>query len=486
MEKIRLRFAPSPTGFVHMGSLRTVLFDYLLAKRLKGELILRIEDTDQTRLVDGSLENLLKILSWLKIEFDEGPHKPGKYGPYIQSERIKTYHKYIEQLIDNGSAYYCFCTKERLEEMRDEQIKEKKAPRYDKKCRFLSKEEVSKNIEQKKEYVIRQKMPETGEVIVFDEIRKEIKFKASDLEDQVLLKSDGMPTYQLASVIDDHLMKISHVSRGEEWIPSLPKNVLLYQAFNWQVPKFIHFPLILNKTGGKLSKRQGDVFVEDFKNQGFLPEALINFSALLGWHAQDDNELYTLKKLEKEFSLERIGASPAVFDIEKLKYFNSYYIKKLDLNKLTELSLPFLIQAKLINFNPSSEELKLSKKVLSLAQERVKTLAEVPELFSFFFKKIDYNKELLKWKNLEEKEIKNNLEIILNLLKNEENWTISSLESLIINYIKTNSLKNGDFLWPLRVALSGQKFSPSPFENAWALGKSESLDRIKLAISKLN
>jgi len=487
MKKIRLRFAPSPTGYVHIGSLRTVLFDYLLAKNLKGELILRLEDTDQSREVKGALDNLLNICSWLGLEFSEGPHKENPdFSPYIQSQRTSVYKKYTQELLENSSAYPCFCSKERLDKMRDEQTKNKQAPKYDRKCRDLNQNEVKEKLDKDEKYVIRQKMPLEGEVKVYDELRGEIIFKASELEDHILMKSDKMPTYQLASVVDDHLMEISHVSRGEEWIPSLPKNVLLYQAFNWQVPKFIHFPLILNKDGGKLSKRQGDVFVEEYRNQGYLPEALINFCALLGWHPKGDNEIFTLSELEEEFSIKNLGISPAIFDIDKLQYFNGYYIRQKSNQDLYLLTKPFLVKANLISNNPSREEEEKCLKLMPIAKERMKTLNDLAYLFSFFFKDIEYEKELLIWKKLSEEEIATNLKELLEILQKQENWDLKSLEENLIKYLKENDKKNGDYLWPLRVALSGAKFSPSPFENAWVLGKNESINRIKKAIQLLS
>jgi glutamyl-tRNA synthetase len=487
MKKIRLRFAPSPTGFVHIGSLRTILFDYLLSKHLKGDLVLRLEDTDKSRQIEGSLDNLLEICEWLGIEFDEGPHKEKeKYAPYIQSQRLEVYKKYTQELIEKEAVYYCFCTKERLEEMRNEQIINKAAPKYDRKCRDLGKIEIAKKLKQKIPYVIRQKMPKEGEIKVFDELRGEINFKASELEDQILMKSDNMPTYQLASVIDDHLMEISHVSRGEEWIPSLPKNILLYQAFNWKAPKFIHFPLILNKNGGKLSKRQGDVFVEDYKKQGYLPEALINFCVLLGWHLKDDREIFSLKELENIFTLKDLRTSPAIFDLDKLQHFNAHYLRKKTDEQLYNLAKNYLIRDKLIKTKPSEEEKNKCLKLMPIAKERIKTISDISLYFSFFFKSINYEKSLLIWKKLSENEVLNNLKELLNLLENINDWQLNNLENEVINYLKKNEKKNGDYLWPLRVALSGQKFSPGPFENAWILGKDESIKRIKQAINLLS
>lgn len=320
-KKIRFRFAPSPTGFLHIGNLRTALFGFLLAKSQGGDFLLRLEDTDQKREVSGALESLLKVTKFLGIEFDEGPGLGGNFGPYIQTERLSIYKEHIEKLLKEGKAYRCFCSEERLTEMRETQIASKKAPGYDRFCRDLSSSESEKRALSGESFVIRQKMPLEGEVKVFDELRGEIVFQAKDLDDQVLIKSNGIPTYQFASVVDDHLMEISHVTRGDEWLASFPKNILLYKAFDWENPKFIHLPLLLNKTGGKLSKRQGDVFVEEYIAKGYLKEALLNFCALLGWHPKNDQEILSLEELKKEFSLEGLGSSPAIFDPEKLDYF---------------------------------------------------------------------------------------------------------------------------------------------------------------------
>lgn len=471
MQKNRLRFAPSPTGFVHIGSLRTILFTYLMAKQLKADLILRIEDTDQNRFVKDALNNLLSVLKWLKIDFDEGPHKAGEYGPYIQSERLSFYKKHVDLLIENDKAYPCFCSQQRLKELKEKQAQEKLAPKYDNHCRSLDKAEALKRIELGEKYVVRQKMPLEGEIKVIDELRGEIKFLAKDLEDHVLLKSDGFPTYQLASVVDDHLMKISHVTRGEEWIPSFPKNVLLYKAFNFPVPKFIHLPLILNKEGGKLSKRQGDVYVEDYRKQGYLPEALINFSALLGWHPKDDREIFSLSELIETFNYQWISTSPAIFDLDKLKFFNSHYIKTLKTLKLKELVKDYL----------PTNNLDLDK-LIPLFQERLQYFSQIPELFHFFFNDISYNKELLLWKNLDYQAVANNLKELIVILEAIDNFSLENIENTVINYIKENGKKNGDYLWPLRVALSGEKFSPSPFELVYVLGKDESIKRIHKAI----
>lgn len=482
---IRLRFAPSPTGFLHIGSLRTALFNYVIAKKLGGKLILRIEDTDQKREVEGATEKLINILDWIGIKFDEGSHIGGDFGPYTQSQRQDVYKKYSDKLLKNNKAYYCFCTSERLQKMREDQQAKKLAPRYDKKCRNLNEKEINQKIKSGAKFVIRQKMPLDGEIKVFDELRGEIKFQAKDLEDHVLIKSNNIPTYQFASVVDDHLMEVSHVVRGDEWIASFPKNVLLYQAFGWEIPKFIHTPLILNKEGGKLSKRQGDVTVENYKDQGYLPEALINFSALLGWHPKDEKEILSLNETIEKFNIKDIRASSAVFDPEKLDYLNGYYIRKMPLNKLTELCSPYLIKQTTESRQQTTEFIK---KVISLEQERMKKLSEIGELTEFFFvDKLQYEPELLIWKRMSLEEVKNNLGKIYTLLEKipKQSWTNNSIQEAIMTYLQAKELKTGEYLWPMRVALTGRKASPGPFDVAEVLGKEKSLERIDLSRNKL-
>jgi glutamyl-tRNA synthetase len=406
------------------------------------------------------------------------------FGPYIQTERLAIYQKYVQELLDKGEAYYCFCSEDRLTEMRLEQEKNKQAPKYDKHCRNLNSEEIQTKLKNGEAFVIRQKIPAETSIEVIDELRGKIVFKTDDLDDHVLMKSNGIPTYQLAAIVDDHLMNISHVTRGDEWLASFPKNVLLYKSFGWEIPKYIHLPLILNKGGGKLSKRQGDVFVENYKDKGYLPEAIINFCALLGWHAKDDQEILSMDEIIKKFDLKDMGASPAVFDIEKLDYLNGYYIRQKNINDLSSLCRPYLEKSGLINDKTNNDFIK---KVIALSQERLKKLEDISLLSSFFFKdKLDYDTNLLIWKNLSLDDIKNNLQELYNLLEKieETDWTKDKLENIIFSYIKNNNKKNGDYLWPLRVALSGEKNSPSPLEIADVLGKEKSLDRIKVAISK--
>jgi len=487
-KKIRFRLAPSPTGFLHLGNLRTALFSYLLTKKLGGELILRIEDTDEKREVKGAIESLIKIFNLLGLNFSESPAKGGSYGPYIQSQRLNIYKKQAEMLIAKGEAYYCFATPKELETMRQEQIAKHEPPRYDRRWRDYPLEEARKKISEGQSYVIRHKMPLAGDIKVHDELRGDIIFQAEQLDDYVLLKSDGYPTYQLASVVDDHLMEISHVTRGEEWLPSLPKNVLLYQAFGWELPKFIHFPLILNETGGKLSKRQGDVFVEDYLRRGYLKEALINFCALLGWHPKDDQEFFTLKELETVFNLDGLGISPAIFDQEKLNFLNAHYIKQLSLDQLLDLAKPFFSEL-IKEVEPRKKSNDYLKNILALEQPRLKFLDELKTSTTFFFvKKLVYDKELLLWKNTTPEDIIKNLTELKNKLSTleVEEWSKEKLEENTVSRLKEQNKKLGDYLWPLRVALSGLKASPSPFEIAAVLGPTETLAKISDAISLLS
>ena len=326
---IRVRFAPSPTGYLHVGGLRTALYNYLFAKRNNGTFILRIEDTDRKRFVEGAVDNLISALKWCGLEFDEGPNTQGNYGPYMQSQRLDLYKEYSENLIYSGHAYYCFCTQERLESLREEQQRQKlPQAKYDKHCLHLTQEEIKSNLDSGKQHVIRLNVP-ADNIITFDDIiREKVSFNSSNIDDQVLIKGDGYPTYHLANVIDDHLMGITHVIRGEEWLSSTPKHILLYNFFKWEIPIFAHLPLLLNPDRSKLSKRQGDVSVEDYRSKGYLKEALVNFVALLGWNAGDDKEFYDMQALIDNFSLERVNKAGAVFDPEKLNWLNSEHLRK--------------------------------------------------------------------------------------------------------------------------------------------------------------
>ena len=379
MTQPRVRFAPSPTGYLHVGGLRTCLFNYLFAKANGGTLILRFEDTDQSRKVEGAEENLLRSLSWAGIVFDEGPVQGGNFGPYVQSERLEIYKKEIDKLVGQGDAYPCFCTSEELEEMREKQLKAKRPTRYDGRCRKIKPEEAKARIEAGEPHTVRMKIIHSkGDYQVEDLIRGQVNFSPTQIDDQVLLKTDGFPTYHLASVVDDHYMGITHVIRGEEWLPSTPKHLQLYEYFGWTPPAFAHLPLLLNTDRSKLSKRQGDVATEDFRDKGFLPETLVNFVALLGWNPGDERELFTTEELIKEFSLERVGKAGSVFDYAKLEWMNQQWIKAKDLDPLLDLLAPYLPEAAL-----ALEKEKL-KTMVALVRDSLTLLPNIGEKLALF------------------------------------------------------------------------------------------------------
>ncbi|PIR73510.1 MAG: glutamate--tRNA ligase [Candidatus Moranbacteria bacterium CG10_big_fil_rev_8_21_14_0_10_35_21] len=480
MNKIRTRFAPSPTGLLHIGSLRTALYAYLFAKKNGGDFILRIEDTDQKRNVPGGVKYLMETLKKFNLNWDKDP--------YIQSEHLEVYKKYAEQMVASGDAYYCFCDQERLDESRKKQVAEKKAPMYDQLCRRNSTpEEIKKNMENRCPYTIRLKVPE-NRVIVFDDvIRGKVRIESSNIDDQVLLKSDGFPTYHLANVVDDYLMKITHVIRGEEWLPSTPKHVLIYEALNWESPKFVHLSLLLNADKSKLSKRQGDVAVEDYLAKGYLEEALLNFVALIGWNPGQGStqEVFSLQELIKYFELEKVHKAGAVFDPKKLDWINSQYIKKLSIDELYQKAIKFLEQKEFFQKAPTEKKSEeYIKKILQIEQDRLENLFSVGESSQFFFQDLEYDKNLLAWKNMSGEEIKNSLEKAQKILEEVSGleWRKDSLEKIMM---EKAGAQRGELLWPLRVALTGEKKSPSPFEVVWVLGKEESLKRLEAAISRL-
>ncbi|MFH1456919.1 MAG: glutamate--tRNA ligase [Patescibacteria group bacterium] len=479
---IKTRFAPSPTGDLHIGGLRTALFAYLFAKKNNGEFVLRIEDTDQSRFKQGSIDTIIDGLRWAGLRWDNEKI-------IYQTSRIDIYQKYAKQLVAEGKAYYCFCPQEILAEMRQIQEQNKQAPKYDRRCLNLSQVEVEEKLAKNTPHVIRMKIPEkfdnNNSIKFTDLIRGEVEFNLKEIDDQVLLKSDGFPTYHLANIIDDHEMGISHVIRAEEWLPSTPKHIILYNYFNWDLPEFAHIPMVLAPDKSKLSKRHGATGVLEFKKLGYLPEAIINYLALLGWNPGTDEEIFTLEKLEQEFTLDKIHKAGAVFDIQKLEYINGLYIRKLNLENFTERCIPYLIEANLIDSESYDE--KYIQSVVALEQERIKKLSEIAKVTQYFFNEIEYDKELLKWKKSDLPTAKARLEFIHEELNKipEKNWTRNSLENLLIDLIKIQNLGTGDTLWPMRVALTGQQNSPGPFEVAEVLGKEKSLNRIKQGIEKI-
>ena len=482
----RTRIAPSPTGYMHIGTLRTMLYNYFLARQTGGQFLVRIEDTDRERMVEGAVENLLGVIRTLGIDYDEGPVlqsdgtllSKGDVGPYVQSERLLIYQEHVEKLIAKGDAYYCFCTRDRLDAMRQQQMVTKQTPKYDRTCCSLTEDDVTKRLAERGSYVIRMKVPE-GETLFMDAVRGAIKIANSEVDDQVLLKSDGFPTYHLAVVVDDHLMNITHVIRGEEWISSTPKHVMLYTMFGWNAPQFAHLPLLLNPDKSKLSKRQGDVAVEDYLKRGYLPEALINFVALLGFNPKGDQELYTVEEFTKLFDLSKVNKSGAVLNMEKLDWMNNQYLRAMEPKAFFEAARPFL-QVDVSH--------PIVERALLIERERVSRLDELQEHIGDYLVAPGYDPQSLVWKKADKEDAKEQLENVLRILTDapEANFAaVESMELLVKSYVESNGLSNGNVLWPLRVALSGKERSASPFELLWALGKEESLVRIGRALDLL-
>lgn len=499
-KSIRTRFAPSPTGLVHIGSLRTALFAFLFARHNKGVNVLRIEDTDQNRFVEGAVENLLRVMEEMGIVFDEGcvldksdPENPkvvqrGEFGPYVQSERLEIYNKYAGELIAKGSAYYCFCSAERLDDLRKEQMALKKPAMYDRHCRSLTPEEVASQMKQfeteGKRPVIRQAIPTEGQTIIHDLIYGDITIDHKILDDQVLIKSDKFPTYHLAVVVDDHLMEISHVIRGEEWIASTPKHILLYQAFGWEPTEFAHLPLILNADKTKLSKRQGDVSVEEFLRGGYLKEALINFVAFLGWNPKTEKEIFSMEDLIAEFDLKNVNNAGAVFDRNKLEWINGLYIRSMKEEDLIKELLPYLRDAGIDSSRFSMEYLT---KIIQLEKDRLKVLNDITTNPAYFFFEPKYLPELIVWKKSTPEQTKQILKELGELIESfsDEDFDRNILEEKIKTFIAAKGYDNGTVLWPMRYALTGLEKTPGPFDVCsvlfTGLGKQEIINRFNKA-----
>ena len=484
---MRTRIAPSPTGYMHIGTLRTVLYDYFLARQSGGQFIMRIEDTDRERLVDDSMVRLLQVMQTVGIDYDEGPilqadgtiGEKGAYGPYIQSQRLALYRPYAEQLVKQGDAYPCFCSMDELTKMREEQALLKLAPRYDRRCLKLSPEEVQARLARGESHVIRMKVP-AGSCSFVDGIRGEISFQNAEVDDQVIMKSDGFPSYHLAVVVDDHLMEITHVLRGEEWISSTPKQIILHQMLGWDMPVYAHVPLLLNPDKTKLSKRKGDVSVESYLEKGYLPEALINFLALLGWNPTDDRELFTREELVSLFNLSKVNKAGAVVNVEKLNWTNAQYIKAMPEDVYLAQCRPYL---------PADVDEALARRACLLVKERVQFFKDIPELAGFLFKPtLEHDVALLAWKTQSPDEVRERLTAARAWIAERPAEGFASQEEIdrdLRAWIQTKGWGNGDTLWPLRVALSGAKQSPSPFELLVAYGKELALKRVDEALSRL-
>ncbi len=480
MAKVRTRFAPSPTGYMHVGNLRTALYAYLIAKHEDGDFILRIEDTDQERFVDGALDIIYNTLKVTGLKHDEGPDIEGPVGPYVQSDRTHIYIEYAKQLIEKGEAYYCFCSKERMDTLRTAAEAEKTAAKYDKHCLSLSKEEVEEKLSSGIPYVIRQNNPSTGTTSFEDDIYGTITVDNSELDDMILIKSDGFPTYNFANVVDDHLMSITHVVRGSEYLSSSPKYNRLYEAFGWEVPIYVHCPPIMKDTQHKLSKRNGDASFEDLVAKGYLKDAILNYIALLGWNPGGEEEIFSLEGLVKIFNYKNINKSPAIFDDVKLKWMNGEYIKKLPLEDFHKLALPYYKQV-------ITKDLDLSK-ISPLLHTRVEVLNEIPDMVDFFEALPEHSAELYVHKKMKTN-FENSLDVLEKILPRFEAldpWTFENIEKICMDLVAEMGVKNGIVLWPVRTAVSGKKSTPGgAYEIAEIIGKEETLRRIQVGIEKL-
>ncbi|MBN1367871.1 MAG: glutamate--tRNA ligase [Dehalococcoidales bacterium] len=482
---IRARFAPSPTGMPHIGGVRTALFNWLFARRYGGKFLLRIEDTDVARTVEGSVEAIFQGLQWMGLNWDEGPDIGGPFSPYYQSQRLSLYQEAAKKLVEQGDAYYCYCSSQRLEEMRKEQQAKKLPPGYDRCCRDLTPEERQKKEAECTAKVVRFKMPLTGQTKFNDLIRKEVVFENSTLDDHVLLKSDGFPTYHLANVVDDHLMEITHVIRGEEWLSSTPRHLLLYQALGYQPPEFAHLPLILGPDRSKLSKRHGAASVKEYAEQGYLPDTLFNFMSLTGWSLDDKTELMSREEIIKNFSLERISPTAAIFNIEKLKWMNGVYIRKLTPNQFYEASQAFLMADKAIAGAVITDE-SYVRSTLPLVQDRARTLADVPELIRFFFvEELEYETKLLVEKDMTAEIALKALEAGYAGIKDLKPFDAENLEKVLRPLAAELGMKTGHLFGALRTATTGRIAAPPLFQTMAVLGKERSLKRIEAAINKL-
>ncbi|MBQ9264239.1 MAG: glutamate--tRNA ligase [Clostridia bacterium] len=481
MTEVRTRFAPSPTGFMHLGGVRTALYNYLFAKKMGGKFILRIEDTDQERYVEGATDVIYDTLKGCGMNWDEGPDVGGDWGPYVQSERKNLYMPYAKQLVEKGAAYYCFCTECELKERRAQAEARGEVFKYDKKCLGLSKEEVQAKLDAGLPYVIRLNCPTEGESSYDDVVFGHISFPNSDLDDMVLMKADGMPTYNFANVIDDHLMGITHVMRGMEYLSSTPKYNLLYNAFGWEIPQYIHLTTVMRDATHKLSKRDGDAYYSDFIGKGYLKEALINYLALVGWNPGTDQEFFTMDELIDAFDIHRLNNSPGIFDVNKLDWMNSQYIQKLDPDKYLAMATPWfekVLAGKNIDYRRLAQLMQSRTDIFSRIPEKIAFLAQMPDYDTaiFFNKKqksdVDVAREVLPK--------------LLPVLEGIQDWTEANIHDTVMAQIPAWGKKNGAVLWPMRIAISGQESTPGgAFEIAYLLGKDETIRRIRASMEKL-
>ena len=485
--KVRVRYAPSPTGFQHIGGVRTALFNYLFARSRGGEFILRIEDTDRERYSQDAMEDIYNTFDWLGFHWDEGPDIQGPLGPYVQSERVELYREHTRRLVENGYAYPCYCSHQRLEELKAEQRRQGAALGYDRRCRELSTAQRQAFEQEGITPVIRFKVPLEGATVATDELLGAIQTDNTEINpDPVLLKSDGFPTYHLANVVDDHLMEITHIMRAQEWLPSMPLHVLLYRAFGWKPPLYCHLPMVLGSDGQKLSKRHGATRVIEFKERGYLPQAVLNYIALLGWSFDDSREFFTLKELQELFSLDRLNKAPAVFDYKKLDWFNGMYIRKASAEQLAELLEPYLRKRGWVSEKPAEEERRRIEALVPLVQERLTVLSDVLPLVSFLFEDVPAPpaEELIP-KRLDGGKTAEVLNRVCSLLEDFDAQTDEANEQRFRAAAEQLGVKLGDLLMPVRVALTGSRVSPPLFESIRVLGVDKTQQRLKNALGKL-
>lgn len=481
--KIRTRYAPSPTGKMHVGNLRSALYEFLIAKHDGGDFMLRIEDTDQERFVEGATEMIYRTLDQAGIVHDEGPDRDGGYGPYVQSERMKTgiYMKYAKELVDKGEAYYCFCDKERLASLKTEVVEGKEISIYDKHCLSLSKEEVAANLAAGKPFVIRQNNPTEGSTTFRDELYGDITVENAQLDDMILIKSDGYPTYNFANVVDDHTMNITHVVRGNEYLSSSPKYQRLYDAFGWESPVYVHLPLITDENHKKLAKRSENAsyIFEEMVENGFLPEAIINYIALLGWSPEDNREIFTLEELIRDFDYHRISKSPAVFDNVKLRWMNGEYIKAMDFDRFYAMAEPYLKEVLTKEFD--------LKKIANMVKTRIEVFPDIAEHVDFFEELPEYDVQMYTHKKMKTDAV-SSLQVlrdVLPLLEAQEDYSNDGLYQTLLRYVEEKGVKNGYVMWPIRTAVSGKQMTPAgATEIMEVLGKEETLRRIRKGIEK--
>lgn len=480
-DKVRVRFAPSPTGNLHIGGARTALFNYLYARHNNGTFVLRIEDTDTERSTEESAKQIVRALKWLKLDWDEGPEKGGDYGPYYQSERLELYKKAAEKLIQEGKAYYCYCTPEELDEKRKKAQKEGKAPRYDGRCRNLTPEQKKKFEDEGRKPTIRLKVPQTGQTIVEDLIRGNVVFENETLDDFIMVKSNGMPTYNFACIVDDTAMKLNCIIRAEEHLSNTPKQILMYEALGYKVPKFAHVPMILAPDRSKLSKRHGATSVEEFKEQGYLPEALVNYLTLLGWSPLGNEEIFDLETAAKQFTLDRVNKTAAVYDIKKLTWINGQYIRDLDLDYITSELIPFMIDQGIIKEEEKEEKYDYIKSIVDISRDRAKTLVELAKQLAFFFKEIDEYEEKGVKKHFSKDNAIELLEKGADVLEKLEEFNHDTTEKAFRDLTKSMGLKAAQLIHPTRLAITGRTIGPGLFDIIVLLGKEKTVMRMRKA-----